>query len=158
LIEPKSRTKNRSFARRNAGELSETSEGSSGVPATGGTKTRGRKDSVEKNLSKPFGRRRASGRATKACCTKYLPEAAYRRRWRLFANRERKTSVRREGTEKSSKGLGGGANQETEKQRNPSAARNPRKQMAAQTLALGDEIRTHGVAFSTDKSGPGRTN
>jgi hypothetical protein len=32
---------------------------------------------------------------------------------------------------KGSKGLGGGANQDTEKQRNPSAARNPRKQMAA---------------------------
>jgi hypothetical protein len=29
---------------------------------------------------------------------------------------------------------------------------------AAQTLALGDETRTHGVAFSKDKSGPGRTN
>jgi hypothetical protein len=55
---------NRSFARRNAGVLSETSKGSSGVPATGGAKTRGRKrlDGERFQLkSKPSGRRHASG-------------------------------------------------------------------------------------------------
>jgi hypothetical protein len=101
-IEPTSRTKNRNdpnrtggtalqanrcFAWRNAGVLSETSKGSSGVPATGGAKIRGRNrlDGERFQLkSKSSGRRHASSGPRN-------PEAACCKRCPFFATRGRKT-------------------------------------------------------------------